>query len=113
MQPIKLVVTGIGLTPSFKNAKKIGRKKLYTEPEIKEWMERCIQAIESQLGFLCLAALTETETACSLQSKIASLLPLDDCLDWIKEHSVSWQPSTEEGFEMTIEKLPAAGFQSD
>jgi len=107
MQPIKLVVSGIGPTPSFKNAKKMGRGKLYTDPEVKAWMERCIRAIESELTSVFVAERTGTLTVCNLQSWTVSSLPLDDCLDWIKEHSVSWQPSDEEGFELTIEKLPS------
>jgi len=106
MQPIKLVVSGIGPTPSFKNAKKIGRGKLYTDPEVKAWMDRCAQAIVSQLSSLSRDDGIGTSTACVLPSWIVSSLPLDDCSEWIRELSVSWQPSSEEGFELTIEKLP-------
>ena len=102
---IKIAVSGIGPTPSFKNAKKMGRGKLYTDPEIKAWMERCITVIALQLRFILQDDSTGTETECSLRSRIVSSLPLDDCSDWIKEHSVKCQPSTEEGFELTIEKL--------
>ncbi len=111
MPNVKLQVSGLGHVPSFKNNKMIvkgrgGRKAmLITDPKKQQWMGRCITAIESRLRSLFQTTSTATETACSLQSKIASSLPLDDSLKWIGSHSVDWRkvPKGQEGFEMTIE----------
>jgi len=105
---VTLVIQGIGEVPSFKNSKMIARGRLITDPKKQQWMERCTKAIEYQLRCWLLTIGTETAMECIPQSKIASLLPLDDSLKWIGLHSVSWRKvkKGDEGFEIVIQQLP-------
>lgn len=112
MPTIKLAVSGLGEIPSFKNKKVIGRSRngkatLYTKANVKDQMELITRALEFQLRCWLQTKGIEMGTECIPPSKIASLLPLDDCVAWIPKHSVSWQKvkKGEEGFELTIETL--------
>lgn len=109
---MKLVVQGLGEVPSFKNRKVIGRDRkgrpmLFTKDEVKERMELLTKAIEYQLRSSLLIDETGTVMECIPQSRIVSSLPLDDSLNWIGSHSVSWRRvrNGEEGFEIVIEPV--------
>lgn len=107
MQSISLSVKGIGHVPSFKNSKMMTRGRLITDPKKQKWMAKCTKDIESQLRYLFLITDPGTETECIPRSRIVSSLPLDDCLDWIGSHSVSWRKVNkgEEGAIVEIEAL--------
>lgn len=105
--PIKLVVKGLGDVPSFKNSKMIARGRLITDPEKQRWMERCTKAFESQLRSWCQTAGIVISTEQPALSRIASSMPLDDCLHWIPKVSVSWRGVSkgEEGAVVSIEPI--------
>jgi len=115
MHHIKLVVLGIGNVPSFKNSKMIARGRLITDPKKQRWMAVAAVVLESRLRSFFRIRGTEIQTEPQALSWIASWIPLDDSVEWIGELCVNWRrvKKGEEGFEMTIEKLPAVGFQSD
>lgn len=104
---IKLVVTGIGHVPSFKNNKMLTRGRLITDPKKQKWMEKAAASIASQLNSLCPTAEPGTPTELSVRCWIVSSLPLDDSLEWIGVPCGSWQRVKKgaEGAELTIEPL--------
>lgn len=110
---IRLAVRQQGHVPAFKNKKRAiqdkrtGKMRTLTEPKVAEWMEQCIQSLESQL-FLALATAAEgTLMGRSRQSWIASSLPLDDSRQWIPEQHIYCKDVTkgEEGAEIIIERI--------
>lgn len=105
--PIKLVVKGLGDVPSFKNSKMLTRGRLITDPKKQQWMERCTKAFESQLRTWFQAAGIEISTEPTALSRIASLVPLDDCLHWIRPGSQDWHVVSkgEEGAVVTVEPI--------
>lgn len=107
MQSISLSVKGIGHVPSFKNSKMLTRGKLITDPKKQKWMAKCTKDIESQLRCWFLITEIGTATECTLRYRTVSSLPLDDCLDWIGSHSVSWRKVNkgEEGAIVEIEAI--------
>lgn len=100
---INVVVQGLGHVPSFKNRKRIYRKKLVTARKEQEWMEKCIRSLKSQLSSIFQTADSEMSPECLRQSAIASL-PLDD--NWqelgIGKVSCKLVKSGEEGAVITI-----------
>jgi hypothetical protein len=112
-QPLQLVIRGLGHVPSFKNQKSImrnhatGKPFIGTKPERKEWMQKAIQSIESQLRSAFLTMPTGTLTALSLPSWIASSLPLDDSRQWIPEMEIKVElvEPGKEGAVIQIERL--------
>lgn len=104
---IKLVVTGLGHVPSFKNGKMMARGRLITDPKKQKWMQKAAASIESQLSSLSLIAEAVTPTGQSPRSWTLSCLPLDDDLEWIGVTCGSWRRVRRgaEGFELLIEKL--------
>ncbi len=112
-QEIHILIKGLGHVPSFKNTKSIFRRKgsgvpfIMTNPARKEWMDKAIQLIESQLRSKCQTIAGATATEHSLHSWIASSMPLDDSRQWIPEIHVTVEevPKGEEGAEIKIERL--------
>jgi len=104
---IVLAVKNQGHVPSFKNCKRVVRNRLITRPDVKKWMERCIQSFESQL--FCESQTTELVTLTGPQApySIASCIPLDDSRQWIPELHVLCQEVNkgEEGATIIIEQL--------
>lgn len=78
MTPIRLEIKGLGNIPSFKNNKMLAKGRLITNPENQKWMDRCVHSFESQLISLYQTREDGMRTGRSLQSWIASVLPLDD-----------------------------------
>jgi hypothetical protein len=70
-------------------------------------MEAIIQSFESQLRSAYQTAASETGTAQSQRSWIASSLPEKDCLAWIPEGAwaVENVEKGQEGADVTIERL--------
>ncbi len=108
---MKILIKGMGHVPSFKNNKRAildtrtGRMRTMTDAKTQAWMKRAILVLESQLRSLLVTDVTGTVTGLIQPCKIASSVPLDDCLDWIPEHSVSVRTVSkgEEGAEILIE----------
>jgi hypothetical protein len=104
---IVLEVKHQGHVPSFKNCKRVVRNHLITRPDVKKWMERCIQSFESQLFCDTVINADETLMAPSLPSWIASSLPLDDSRQWMPEQHIYCEEvkKGEEGATIIIEQL--------
>lgn len=80
--PLVLELRGVGNVIPFKNRKRIAgrnRDKLITEPRVKEQMEAIIESFVSQLRSALATSDGATLTAAQRRSRIASLLPADDC----------------------------------
>jgi hypothetical protein len=104
---ILISLRGIGHPPSFKNKKMLTRGKLITDPKKQQWMRAVKHSIESQLLSVFATKGIATGTAHTQPCKIASLVPLDDCLQWIPSHSVHtlWVSKGDEGADILIERI--------
>jgi hypothetical protein len=60
---IVLSVKNQGHVPSFKNCKRVVQNRLITRPDVKKWMDQCIQSFESQLFCATQIGAGETPTA--------------------------------------------------
>jgi hypothetical protein len=87
--PIRLEIKGLGHVPSFKNNKMLARGRVITNPENQKWMERCVESFESQLICLYQTSADGMRTGRSLQSWIASVLPLDDSVREIGHEEIT------------------------
>ncbi|HYE29944.1 MAG TPA: hypothetical protein VEH27_00820 [Methylomirabilota bacterium] len=113
--PITLEIQGIGPVPSFKNSKQIRKKRdgtrfIASADRNKDWMQRCIRLIGSQLISATQTTAPGTSTAHSAQSStVSSPLPLgfDDSRQWIPEIIIRSRqvPKGQEGATLTIERL--------
>lgn len=82
---------------------------LITDPKKQKLMKLYMQSIESALCSAYQIIEGEMQTGQSLQSWIASSLPLDDSLDWIPEsdgYRTIRVPKGEEGMDIIIEQIP-------
>lgn len=106
-EPIRLVVRGIGPPPSFKNNKVIGRKRLFTNPKYRKWMDAAELGLESQLWCEFLTRGGVTSTGQQLLSWIASSLPEDDCCSIVSklEVTVEYVAKGNEGADIEITPL--------
>ena len=113
---IRLVVKGIGNCPSFKNRKRAildsntGKMRTLTEPKAKQWMEKCIQSLSSQL--LAYSQTTEGGTLTDAQRQCLTALlrqsdQFDDSWQWIPEIDIRSRlvEQGQEGAEVEIEYL--------
>jgi hypothetical protein len=133
MPPIILELKGIGPIPSFKTGKrafawidsksatvmaykgeiwyrKRGLKAMarpITLPEHMEWMKKAISLIESQLRSVFQTIGVEIRMAACPRSRIATLLPCDDCWTSFRELVVKSELCApgQEGATITIERL--------
>lgn len=111
---IELAVRNQGHVPSFKNCKRVVHNRttkkpfLATKPEVKGWMQRCIQSFESQLFCATLTADAGTLTAARPRSLIVSSRPLDDSRQWISQLTVLAEDvdAGNEGATIIIEEIP-------
>jgi hypothetical protein len=117
---LELRITGLNV-PSFKNTKMIMTPKrkrnpdplnpprplLITDPKKQAIMDRITDDFVSQLRSWCQTKGIATETESFRRFLTAGSLPLDDCLAWIGQISVSWRRvwSGHEGVIVRIEKL--------
>src|SRR5262245_27485332 len=92
MRTIKLSVDGLGHCPSFKNSKLIVQPKgkakrplLITKPEYRAWMEKCVDAFESQLRSEYQTTEAVMPMVRSLRCWTACVMPLDDSVHHISE----------------------------
>jgi len=105
----------MGHIPAFKNKKRTillnnGGTMPVTDPKTKDWMNRCIQSIASQLYSSSAIIDHATSTGVSLRSSIASCVPLDDSRQWIpEEHTYSQDVDAgNEGVFIVIERIEDA-----
>lgn len=105
MQVIRLEIRGIGHCPSFKNSKVVGVRKLFTKPEYKLWMDRCIQSLELQLLSAIQMDTGGTRTGSLPLSSIVLSGLCDDSKREISSETVfpMQVPKGEEGVELFIE----------
>ncbi len=106
--PIILRIEGLGRVPSKKNDKKIGQKRsgqhfILQGEETKEWMEKAISRLESQLKSMYQTAAAMETTACPL-CWIASCMPSNDSAKHIRkgEYEIFDVPAGEEGARIFI-----------
>jgi hypothetical protein len=85
----------------------IARGRLITDPRKRAVMDCLTLSIESASVSAYRTNVTETGMVCSLQSWIASSMPLDDSRKWIVEGTYSFQECAkgEEGADIIIEQL--------
>lgn len=102
---------------SFKNSKMLLPAKdnrpamLITAPEKQKAMKEYIRAIEYELCSAFRTSATGMPMGHRLRSWIASCVPLDDSVKWIRELSVvveDVEPG-EEGADITIERIEPTG----
>lgn len=120
--PVTMRIRNQGHICSFKNTKKIVRRRLkdgqlgspliITDPDKKRKMDGYTRAFESALSSTLATMCGGTQTAPFPPSLIAQLMPLDDSLDWIPE-SDGWRTvrvaKGEEGVDVIFERLPDSG----
>lgn len=123
---VVIELRGGGNVVSFKNTKMIagirrankqgtvwhGRPFVKTDTRKAGYMERTIQGIECALRTLYQTEGIATATGCSLQSWIASSLPLDDSLKWIPKSDgwdVEYVREGMEGFRIEFERIDEDG----
>lgn len=111
---IHLRIRGIDHVPSFKNTKSIFKKKtgqrfIGTAPKKKKWMDQATQILESQLRSEFQTRGIGTSMEPPARYSIASLIPLDDSRQWIKELTVTYVkvPKGEEGADIVVEQIPS------
>jgi hypothetical protein len=104
---ILLVIQGLGHIGNFKNCKACWRNMLVTIPRARKQMRAIEQSFVSQLVALYQIDEGETQTGQSIQSWIASSVPLDDSVREIREIVVRVRraPKGNEGAIMKLEKL--------
>jgi hypothetical protein len=102
----------MGHVPSFKNKKRVARKRngplfLMTEPKTKKWMDACIQSFVLQ--FTSVSQITEGVMLTGPYQVFwtALSLPLDDSLQWVPEQHVYCEEveKGKEGATIIIEEL--------
>lgn len=109
---IVLSVRHRGHVPSFKNKKRVrvqkGRPIVFTQANVKKWMDEVIQDFESQLFCATQTTGDVTLTVPRPRSSIVSSLPLDDSRQWISQLLIVDDnvPVGEEGAIITIEEIP-------
>lgn len=120
--PLIIRIRNQGHICSFKNTKKIVRRRLkdgqlgtpliITDPDKKQKMRGYTRDFESALSSTLATISGATQTAPFPPSLIAQLMPLDDSLDWIPE-SDGWRTlrvaKGEEGVDVIFERLPDTG----
>lgn len=107
-------IRGLGPVPSFKNSKCIFRRRdqkrtpfIATNPKSKQWMERAIKLIASQLYSMCETNESEITPEC-LRRFVTSSLPHDDCWQALEIGSVQTvlvDRDDEVGANIVIERL--------
>jgi len=106
---IELKIKNMGHIPSFKNKKRVARKRngplfLMTDPQTKKWMDACIQSFVSQLFLQC--AITEGGTSTEhLQRFLTAYVPQDDCWKIIPEIIITSQKGDDPGAIIKIESI--------
>lgn len=105
--PIRLTIRGLAHVPSFKNLKRVSGQGLFTKPRAAEWMRQCTDSFALQL--LCAFRTRENATPMgrSRPSWIASVVPLDDSVQWIVEETIRVVKVAkgEEGADILIEPM--------
>lgn len=99
--------------PSFKNRKRAikdgrtGKLRTLTEPDVKKWMEKCINSFEFQLSGIFRTGDEGTHGGCQKLLPIASFQLFDDSLAYMipGEQSVVVVPKGEERAEIFIERI--------
>jgi hypothetical protein len=104
---IHLVIQGRGHIGNFKNCKACWRGMLVTVPRAKKQMNQLVEDFASQLTSLYRTSVSETQTGQSIQSWIASSVPLDDSVREIDELVVRVRrvPKGNEGTIVKIEEV--------
>jgi hypothetical protein len=104
---IHLVIQGHGHIGNFKNCKACWRSMLVTVPKAKKQMNQLVDDFASQLTSLYQTSVNETQTGQSIQSWIASSVPLDDSVREINELVVRVRrvPKGNEGAIIKIEEV--------
>jgi len=104
---IHLVVQGRGHIGNFKNCKACWRNMLITVPRAKNQMQSIEKDFVSQLTSLYQTTEDETQTGQSIQSWIASSMPLDDSVREIAEIVVRVKraPKGNEGAIIKLENI--------
>jgi hypothetical protein len=112
---IHLVVQGHGHIANFKNCKACWRNMLVTAPKAKKQMTSIVNDFVSQLTSLYQTIEDETQTGQSIQSWIASSLPLDDSVREIDEVVVRVKraPKGNEGAIIVIKETDNAVQESN
>ena len=102
-----LVIQGLGHVGNFKNCKACWRNMLVTVPRAKKQMNQLVVDFASQLTSLYRTSVSETQTGQSIQSWIASSVPLDDSVREIDELVVRVRrvPKGNEGTIVKIEEV--------
>lgn len=109
---LRLVVSGLGHVPGFKNSKKIIRNPrtkalmIVSDSGLKKRMDAITQSFVSQLRSALATASAATPTGAPQPSLILSL-PQDDNWEWVPELVVTSRlvPKGQEGAEIVIERL--------
>ena len=104
---INLVIQGHGHIANFKNCKACWRNMLVTVPKAKKQMMAIEKDFVSQLTSLYRTTEDETQTGQSIQSWIASSVPLDDSVREINEIVVRVKraPKGNEGAIVKLDKI--------
>lgn len=110
---VKLVISGVGHIPTFKNGKRVrvdwenAKVHQFTRKDIASTMDAIIQSIASQLYSASPTNEYGMATVPLLRSWIVSSLPLDDCTKWVRHESFDVQDVApgEEGADIIIEKI--------
>tara|TARA_Y100001963_G_scaffold19768_3_gene25060 strand:- start:683 stop:1033 length:351 start_codon:yes stop_codon:yes gene_type:complete len=104
---IHLVIQGLGHIGNFKNCKACWRNMLITVPRAKNQMRSIEKDFVSQLTSLYRTTEDETQTGQSIQSWIASSMPLDDSVREIAEIVVRVRraPKGKEGAIVKLDKI--------
>lgn len=131
--PITLELSGLGPIPSFKNRKQMRtwvdkamkrrewkggewwiaekslkiRSMLFLEHDLQVWMDRATLLLESQLRSALATSVAEIQTGALARSRIATLLPLDDCWTSFAELNIRSElcEKGQEGASIRIEPL--------
>lgn len=104
---MKLVVSGQGHVPSFKNSKMLAHGRLITLPERQKWMEQCRESFVSQLSSASQTSADGISTEPCPPSSIASSLPEDDSVNDICELVVRIErvEKGQEGATIEVDRL--------
>lgn len=107
IESVKIHLKGYHI-PSFKNRKRFGSGRVFTEKKIKDRMDRIIRDIRSQLNSDSRMTAEGILTVASTQSWIALFdLPRDDAWQWIPEIHITGVKVAkgEEGCVITLERI--------
>lgn len=92
------------LVPNLKNTKRIGYKRLLTDPDVKQAMREIVSSFVSQL--LCVIQTRGDATVTAQQVfYLTQLLPHDDCWTVIPDLRVTAELAPDDGATITIERL--------